>query len=456
MSKQDWQGAVLTGWSVHEWLGSGGNGVVHRATRGEQEGAIKILKPDLWTGKRYQRFKDEIEGMKRCKGIPGVIPLLDSRAPYEPKKTDPPWIVMVLAERLTDALSKSASLVQVVQACLEIAEALSTMHARGLSHRDIKPENLFRVQGRSVVGDLGLIDYEGKCPVTAEGEKLGPAFYIAPEMLNNSDTANGQCSDVYSFAKTLWVLATGQRFPLPGEMKKTVPALTISQYVQDSRASLLDPVIEAATSFDPAKRPAMEVVAHELRAWLCPTTPMHNAEDLDLSRYASEIEGINARHYVREEQIREEHEIVKREGFRVREMFRPLVQSVHAAIQNAKFVNTRSFIDNQIWGYTVRGHVLATAWLGEVELKLDGSIYVKLDGMITVESHYVAQVNEDGKTTDWELWKGMVSFLSGGSQECQEIERLVADIRAELPKSVDRILRMSKGEEGAPPRNPGK
>jgi len=64
MSKRGWEGSSFNGWTVQEWLGSGGNGVVHRATRGEQTGAIKILKNELWTGKRYLRFKDEIEGMK--------------------------------------------------------------------------------------------------------------------------------------------------------------------------------------------------------------------------------------------------------------------------------------------------------------------------------------------------------------------------------------------------------
>jgi hypothetical protein len=274
-------------------------------------------------------------------------------------------------------------------------------------------------------------------------------------MLNNSATANGQPADVYSFAKTLWVLATGQRFPLPGEMKRSVPPLTISAYVQDSRAPLLDSVIEAATSFDSAKRPTMDVVARELRTWLRPPIPWSGKDEVDLSRFASEIEGINERHSVRKERIREEHEFVEREGFRIRELFRPLVHSVYAAIQRAKFINSRAFIDNYYWGFTVRGAVLATAWPGEVELKLDGCIHANLDRRITVDSCYVAQVSEDGKTTDWEIWKGTASFLSGGSEEHQEVERLIAEVRAELPRCVDRVLRMSKGEEGAPPRSPG-
>ncbi len=62
MAKSNWEGSELRGWTVHERLGSGGNGIVNRAVRNGQEGAIKILKSDLWFGKRYERLKDEIEG----------------------------------------------------------------------------------------------------------------------------------------------------------------------------------------------------------------------------------------------------------------------------------------------------------------------------------------------------------------------------------------------------------
>lgn len=450
MAKETWQGAELGGWVVHERRGAGGNGVVYRATRGAQEGAIKVLKPDLWTGKRYARFKDEIEGLRRCEGIPGVMPLLDFNIPDKPVHSDPPWIVMGYAELLTAALGTNASLIQVVEACLEIADALTAMHAKGLSHRDIKPDNLFRFQGRWAVGDLGLVDFEDKVPVTAEGEKLGPMFYIAPEMLNNAATADGQTADVYSFAKALWVLATGQRFPLPGEMRRTIPALTVSAYVQDSRAILLDPVIEAATSFDPMKRPTMEGVTRELRVWLFPQTFPTNADELDLSAFASEIEGINERHHVRQEQIREEHAFIAREGFRLRELFRPAVQRIVAAIQQAKFINSKLSIDNHTWGFEGRGYILATAWPGEVVLKLQGWIHIKPEGWVTIECRYAVQVNEDGKTTNWDLWKDSASFLAGGADEQQEIGRLIAGMTGQLRGCVDRVLRMSKGEEGTP------
>jgi serine/threonine protein kinase len=410
------------------------------------------LKSDLWAGKRYARFKDEIEGMRRCDGIPGVIPLLQFNAPEKPTYDDPPWIVMGFAERLTDALGKSATLEQVVKAFLEIGEALATMHARGLAHRDIKPDNLFRFQGGWAVGDLGLIDFEGKAPITAEGEKLGPAFYIAPEMLNNSTTADGKKADVYSFTKALWVLATGQRFPPPGEQKRTDNALTVSAYVNDLRARLLDALVEAATAFDPAARPTMEVIVRELQAWVAPTAPSASGDELDLSAFASELQAINSAHYVRDRQIRERNEFITREGERIRELFRLATQSIAEALEKGNFINPRASIDNLAWGFRASGLVLATAWRGEVGLKLEGWISVDLSGRAEVTCGYVAEVAEDGKCTDWKLWTSNAVFLLGGSEEQQEVERLISEIRAQFRGCVERVLRMSRGEEGAPPR----
>jgi serine/threonine protein kinase len=208
MSKQRWEGYVFEGWKVCQSLGSGGNGVVHQAMRGEQAGAIKILKPSLWTGKRYERFKDEIEGMKRCEDILGVVPLLDSNTPKQPTDEDPPWIVMGLAEPLTKAL-ESASLTQIVQACLEIAEALSAMHAIGLSHRDIKPENLFRFQDRWAVGDLGLVDKDREF---ANSLSLLCNLFIPLSSKQNSSTQDSILTTIPGAFRSL-----GVSFPLVGK-----------------------------------------------------------------------------------------------------------------------------------------------------------------------------------------------------------------------------------------------
>lgn len=451
MPKETWKGKELKGWTVRKRLGKGGNGVVHRARRADQQGAIKILNPELRTGKRYERFKHEIEGMQRCEGIPGVIPLLDFNAPEKPSKTDPPWIVMGLAEPIKNALGKNAKLEQVVEACLEIAEALDAMHARDFAHRDIKPDNLFKFDGRWAIGDLGLIDFDGKDPVTARGEKIGPTFFIAPEMLNNADTADGKAADVYSFAKTLWVLATGQRFPLPGEMRRTIRALTISAYVQHNRAPLLDPVIEAATSFDPATRPKMKVIARELKTWLYPPVSPIGANEPDLSIYAGEIEGMRASAKALQEESNERVAYTQREGFRVRELLRPSVQGIAELLKRASFSPTVS-IDNHNWGFGIDLHIRPIPGIRETHLRLLGGIQIGLDGRATFMCSSDISVRDDASqnSKQYELWNDSATFLLGGSEEKPAIEKVFAELKAQLPRFVEGMLGIAKGEEHTP------
>jgi serine/threonine protein kinase len=114
------------------------------------------------------------------------------------------------------------------------------MHARGYSHRDIKPNNIFKFNEVWCLGDFGLVDFSEKGELTRKGEKLGPALYIAPEMLNEAAHADGTRADVYSLAKLLWKLATGQKYPLQGMHSRNVPGMTISGSVRGKNTGALD------------------------------------------------------------------------------------------------------------------------------------------------------------------------------------------------------------------------
>jgi len=447
MSKDDLKGKELKGWIVHERLGAGGNGVVHRATRADQQGAIKILKRELWTGRRYERFKHEIEGMQRCEGIPGVIPLLDFNAPVNPSNTDPPLIVMGLAIPLTEALGENSKLEQVVEACLEIAETLATMHAKSHSHRDIKPANLFKFDGRWAIGDFGLIDFDGKAAVTAEGEKLGPTFFIAPEMLNNAVTADSQAADVYSFAKTLWVLATGQRFPPQGEIRRTSSTRTISAYVKHSRAPLLDSVIDAATLDDPAKRPKMEDIVTELKTWLTPPISAAGADEPDLSEYAGEFEGMLARYKALQDESNERNAYVQNERYRVRLLLLDYARDIVESL--ARF---SPHLSKSSGGFGIHFHIRSIPGIRETQLEIFGEIHISDDGRatFTCSSHISVRDDTSQSHTKDELWNYSATFLLGGSQEKPAIDRVFAELKAQIPRFVERMLATAKGEEHTP------
>src|SRR5262249_6315223 len=77
--------------------------------------------------------------------------------------------------------------------------------------------------------------------------------------------------------KTLWVLATGQTQPLPGEQPKDRAQTAIRTFAPHPKAHLLDELVDRAVRTNHEERPAMSAFAAELRAWLtqisAPATP---------------------------------------------------------------------------------------------------------------------------------------------------------------------------------------
>ena len=256
--------ANLGKWTIGERLGRGGNGLVHLARSGSITGAIKLLaKPD-----RVARFRDEVEGMRRLSNVEGVLPVLDSHVPDRPTKSEPAWFVMPLATPLQDALGPEPELVTVIEAVREIASVLAVVHSRGFSHRDIKPDNLFKHGSTWSVGDFGLIEFEGKSHKTAIGERIGPMHFIVPEMLLGLPNTDGKAADVYSIAKTLWVLLTGTNYPVPGTYSASSQICQLRSYVVLEHTTTLDQLLEHCTAINPADRPKMDLFERELTSWL--------------------------------------------------------------------------------------------------------------------------------------------------------------------------------------------
>lgn len=252
------------GWELGKKLGRGGSGLVYRARAGDVVAAIKLLhRPE-----RVERFKDEVECMDRLAGTRGVLPVLDRNIPDRPTKLEPAWFAMPLATPLSDALGRSPNPRKVVSALRDIAAVLTNLHAKGFSHRDIKPDNLFRYQNEWVVGDFGLVEFEGKKHETALGERIGAIHFIAPEMLLGVPGADGKAADVYSLAKTLWVLLTDANFPVPGAYSAISPICQLKSYVTLDQSTRLDRLIEQSTTAEVDPRPSMSTFEGELSAWL--------------------------------------------------------------------------------------------------------------------------------------------------------------------------------------------
>jgi hypothetical protein len=258
-------GDQIDDWTLIAPLGEGGNGKVWRATRaGLGECALKVLSRKA--GDRWQRFRDEVTVMQQLGDYPGVLKLLAAQL-SDPGGREHTWLATPVAERATDALGGDTPLADVVDAVREYALTLAGLVAKGIGHRDLKPENLFRHEGRWVIGDFGLVTYPGKEPITVGERRLGPLYFIAPEMLREPDVADAGPADVYSLAKTLWALASGQRYPPEGQIRVDVADHDLGQWTGGGGTVALGLILERATSQRPEDRPTMAEFAAQLEEW---------------------------------------------------------------------------------------------------------------------------------------------------------------------------------------------
>ncbi len=252
-------------------LGSGGNGTVWRAEAADgRHGAIKILSSRRGRVDTYRlgRFQDEISFLDAHPDFPGILPLLDSQISRD--LNNPSWYVMPVAVPIKRSLGNDPEPATVIEAIAELAETLTALSAEGVAHRDLKPDNLFQLDNRWVVGDFGLVTYPEKDPRTEHGRRLGPIDYMAPEMRENADLAEPGPADVWALSKTLWVLLTGEKFPLPGPHRAGDEAYTLRERITSSYAGELDLLLERSTRIDPSARESMDGFARELRACLTP------------------------------------------------------------------------------------------------------------------------------------------------------------------------------------------
>ncbi len=166
-------------------LGQGGNSIVWRA-EGPSHAAVAIK--FLTRFDQYDRFRDEVRFQHQMSSRPGVLPLLDFHLPDPPSKSDRPWLATPISIGVREFVEQSDNkLMTAVQLVRDAAQVLADLHAENTAHRDIKPENLFIYNGGAVLGDFGLVTYLGKEATTATGERLGPIYYVAPELLGNED-----------------------------------------------------------------------------------------------------------------------------------------------------------------------------------------------------------------------------------------------------------------------------
>jgi serine/threonine protein kinase/tetratricopeptide (TPR) repeat protein len=103
---------------------------------------------------------------------------------------------------------------------IQIAEALSEAHEKGIVHRDIKPDNIMvDSKNRIKVMDFGLAKFKGSINLTKSGGTIGTIQYMSPEQIQGAEIDHR--SDIFSFGIVFYELLTGHT-PFRGEHEAAI------------------------------------------------------------------------------------------------------------------------------------------------------------------------------------------------------------------------------------------
>ncbi|HEY7855786.1 MAG TPA: serine/threonine-protein kinase, partial [Terriglobales bacterium] len=268
-------GETISHYRITAVLGSGGMGVVYRAedTRLGRPVAIKFLPPQMGRDVPVlDRFRREARAASAL-NHPGICIIHDIGEASDGR----PFLVMELleGETLQQRLRRGPLPAgELLDAAIQITDALDAAHSKGIVHRDLKPANLFLTnRGQAKILDFGLAKITGADAVdtdaatvaptqavdalTAPGHAMGTIAYMSPEQALGKKL--DPRSDIFSLGVVLYEMATGKT-AFPGDTSAAVfdgilnrLPLAVAQVNPHSLPGL-DGIILTAIEKDPSLR----------------------------------------------------------------------------------------------------------------------------------------------------------------------------------------------------------
>ncbi|QSB05668.1 serine/threonine-protein kinase [Natronoglycomyces albus] len=197
-------------------IATGGMGEIWRAndTVLDREVAVKALLPALLADEGFtKRFKAEAK-MLAALTHPNIVRVYDYGEADLGNDDTTAYLVMeyVPGTSLTALIAQQGRLdfTTVLPLIAAIADALQHAHDHHIIHRDIKPSNiLLRPDGTPLLTDFGIARSAATGDLTASGEIMGTAAYIAPEQAEGGKL--GPSVDIYALGVVAYQALEGRR-----------------------------------------------------------------------------------------------------------------------------------------------------------------------------------------------------------------------------------------------------
>ena len=286
-------GSQIGRFRIKQELSRGPMGVVYLAhdTKLDRPVAIKSLPAEVM-GKPVVRSRFQREArLLASLNHPNIATIYEELK--EAEGVDYLVLEYVPGETLAERIERGGvNLEEALSIALQIAEAVSAAHDKGVVHRDLKPGNVkITPQGKVKVLDFGIAKLVGAevsaqkvTAVTQPGQVIGTPGYMSPEQARGKATDHR--SDIWSFGCMLYEMLTGTQ-AFPGQTTSDVLALVLMaepdlEALPTEVGPAMRDLIRKCLQKDPERRYQSAVELHQdlvdYRATL--TAPVPKAMDL--------------------------------------------------------------------------------------------------------------------------------------------------------------------------------
>lgn len=256
--------AALGQYTLLGRLGAGGMGVAYLGDGDSGWVVVKVLSVTSTLDKStLGRLERELEAMSRAASDRTVHVL------NHDLNNDPPWFAMefVPGETLQAAIERGGPLpsAQLRKFGLDLALAISDVHAAGVIHRDLKPSNIILSSPHARIIDFGVAATEGATMLTKTGQIMGTMGWLAPEQISDDDFS--EATDVHAWGLCVYFAATGGN-----PFEATTPGATMYRIVHEeplppaSAPPRVGALISSALAKDTKARPTLPTIAAALDA----------------------------------------------------------------------------------------------------------------------------------------------------------------------------------------------